>query len=499
MTEKEILNFSNRCKEDPAFFFKEVINLPSFEFDGKKLTHWTRQMEIVESVRDKDYTFVQSGHAIGKTYVTASIVLWFLFSHYESIVVTTAPTARQVEELLWAEVSKQYRDVLGGKMSHLKLDLGEGLRTKEGNKVDWKAIGFTAREATDHEKMASRMQGFHAPHMLVIFDEAFGVHPAFWVAKEGLLTSGHCRFLAIGNPTAPSGEFYQGCLHHGSIKISCLQHPNIIADEELIVGAVTQKWIEARKSEWGEQSSLYRSRVLGEFPDEGIDTLIPMSLVTKAIERATFKEFNIAPRSIGVDVARHGDDKTVLTFKIGRNVEKIVAYHGKDITWTIGTIKKIDEFFLSDSIVIDDTGVGGGVTDGLKGYKRKGDGKSPKIIPINNACSPEGNIFPSVEFENIKAEIYWSLKFDFENENIKLLDETRLVSDIVSIKYDFTPKSKIFIISKKDMKKQGFKSPDYADSLALANYGTKKRLTKKEDLIVQNDSTIVGNITSNDF
>ena len=484
-TEQQI--FMETCQNDPDFFFREVLKLPVHVFNNKKQSLWEKQMEIVYNIRDKEYTFVQSGHAIGKTYVTASIALWFLYSYVNSIVITTAPTARQVEELLWAEISKQHRDCLGGKLQHLKLEIND----------NWKALGFTARESTDHEKMAARMQGFHAPHILVIFDEAFGVHPAFWLAKEGLLTGEHSRFLAIGNPTAPSGEFYKGCLRYGSIKINCYDHPNVISDKEIIVGAVTKKWIENRKEEWGENSPIFRSRVMGEFPDEGIDTMFPMSLVKKAIEREKFTELMSDIKAIGVDVARFGDDKTVITLKIGKNVNKIVSYNGKDTTWTVGKIKELDKDFCADNIVIDDTGVGGGVTDMLKGYKRKSDGKSPKILPINNAEAPEGTVFGNVEFENIKAEMFWQLKFDFENDCIKLLNADRLVSDLVSIKYEFTPKSKIKIMSKKDMKKEGFKSPDFADSLALANYGTKRRLTIKDNSV--EDRTLVGNITSTNF
>jgi hypothetical protein len=117
---------------------------------------------------------------------------------------------------------------------------------------------------------------------------------------------------------------------------------------------------------------------------------------------------------------------------------------------------------------------------------------------MNNAGSPDEDVFPNVEFENIKAETFWRLKFDFENNCIKLLDANRLISDLVSLKYEFTTKGKIKIMSKKDMKKEGFKSPDYADSLALANYGTKRRMSVNKEQTAKS-KTVVGDIMNTQF
>ena len=358
----------------------------------------------------KDRCFVLGDFTVThNTYDVASIALWWLFCFENSLVLTTAPTERQLKEILWAEIGKQYDpEMLGGKITTLKLEISES----------WKALGFTARESTDQEKMAARMQGFHGPHVLVIFDEAAGVHPAFWIAKEGALSGSHVRFLAIANPTSPSGDFYEGCLKHKAITISCFDHPNVITGKEIIPGAVTRKWVDARKEEWGEGSPLYASRVLGEFPDEGEDTLIPLSKCMEAIAREPKKLNIIHVKALGIDVARFGSDSTCLYAKHGPNELDKAKYQGKDTNWTTAKAIEMDKKHKFDIILIDDTGIGGAVTDGLVDYKRE-DGSSPTILPVNNAESPVG-FFTSVEFENIKAELFWLLRIDFQNKNIKI-------------------------------------------------------------------------------
>lgn len=452
---KDLLKF----QKNPVLFCNNVLNQENI---------WDKLEEIMISVRDNKFTIVKSGHGIGKTYISASIVLWFLYCFPSANIITTAPTARQVEELLWKEISKQHFPNLGGNLTTLKLKIDK----------DWYAIGLTTRESVVPEKMAARFQGWHAPHLLFIFDEAAGVHSAIWTASKGCLTGSHSRFLAIGNPTSPMGDFYKAFKSplFNKITVSCFEHPNVKLNKEVIPGAVTKEWIEERKEDWGEDSPLYQSRVLAQFPDEGEDTLISLRLIEAAIDKKIkWDAVNRPIKAIGVDVARFGTDKTVITVKEGEAVKEIVWLTGKDTNWTLAKTKEMDEKYKTDNIVIDDTGVGGGVTDGLKNWKRLSDNLSPVILPINNASAPT-RVYGTIEFENIKAEMFWILRNEFINGTISIIEKGHLVSELSTIKYDYTPgQQKIFIVSKKTMKKLGFDSPDFADSLVLAHWGTRYR------------------------
>ena len=258
---------------------------------------WDIQCEIWKSVFENKYTAVRSCFASGKTFVAARIALHFLYSFgimgRSTKVITTAPTHYQVEKQLWKEVRKQKqtancRDgsiVLSGNVLSTAIDIDD----------DWFAIGFRPRE-TEPE----RFQGWHAHNILVIFDEAAGIPPIFWGAKEGLMAGGNVHFLAIGNPSSPVGEFYN-CFSsplYNKIQISAFNTPNFegitetmlenmsieeadnlpLAYDELI----TPGWVRRRMDDWGKSSPFYLSKVRGDFADEGEDTMIPLILIENA-------------------------------------------------------------------------------------------------------------------------------------------------------------------------------------------------------------------------
>lgn len=440
-----------RFREDPRFFAEQVL----------KFNMWSKQQEIAESTLKYRYTVVKSGNGNGKTAVAAAIGLHSLLCWPDSIVITTAPTARQVEGLLWKEINSMYRPELGGTMNHLKLSIrGE----------EWVMLGFTARESSDISQMAARMQGYHSRsgRVLIIFDEAAGVHPAFWKVKDSLMVSPGCRFLAIGNPTITSGPFKDAfeSPSFNCITISCLDHPNVIEGREVIPGAVTREWVEERKLEWGENSAFYKAYVLGEFPDQGQDSVFNLEKVLQAFDRPIPNGNEYNTKFISDDVARFGDDRTVITKGQGDVILSQEPHQGKDTTFTLGRTKEIDNEFAADVIAIDDLGVGGGVTDGLNNYVRQSDKQSPQIVPINSAASPILD-HGKIQFLNMRAEMYFEFAKAFAEDKIVLRCNKALANELVSVKYEYTSQGKIKIQSKEDMKKAGLKSPDLADSAVM--------------------------------
>ena len=237
-------------------------------------------------------------------------ILWFLYCHDQVIVLSTAPTFRQVRHVLWREVHRLYhraRYSMGGKLLETRLEISEGRF----------ALGLSAD--SDDE-----FQGFHSPNMLIVVDEAEGVEEPIYEAVEAVMTSDNCRLLLIGNPTTMAGSFRRAFhedrhLYH-TITISALESPNVQAGHSIIRGLTTRKWVEERKKVWGEENPIYQARVLGEFPSQGGDTLIPLPLVEAAaaygpqpgvvgtVEGAE----NTAQVVLAVDVARFGSNKSVI-------------------------------------------------------------------------------------------------------------------------------------------------------------------------------------------
>ena len=245
-----------RLRKHPELFFTEILGIPPEYI-------WDKMLEVVHSVRDHERTAVKAGNGVSKSYTAARIALQFLYAYGPRCsVITTATTNNQVENILWREIADAHGSAkcrLPGEVTSTKLDIDPR----------WFAIGFATRADTV-TKQATAFQGFHNDHVLVIFDEAAGVMPKIWEAAEGLLTAGHVRFLVIGNPTSGYGNFVD-CFTEDSgwnqITISVLDTPNYKLNTEIIPGLSGRRFVENARRKYGENSSFYKSRVLGEIPD----------------------------------------------------------------------------------------------------------------------------------------------------------------------------------------------------------------------------------------
>lgn len=444
-------------KDDPIKFF---------EFCWKDVVIWDKLEEIVRSVQNHKRTTVRSGHGVGKSWLMARIALWFLMTHRPAKVITTAPTWPQVEKILWGEL----RDAISKSRAEFG---GRLLQTEYHIRDDTFAVGLSTTEGVaSREYGATKLQGYHSPNLLVILDEGAGVAPEIWTSATSLITGENNKIVAIGNPASPSGPFYDTFTSPiwNKIHISCYDHPNIKEQKVLIPGCVTQEWVDERVIEWG-GLSLFEAKVLGNFPDEGEDTLFPLSFVEAAVERevpdARYVDF-------GVDVARFGDDETICYSRKGEKYKLEFVMKKRATTEVSGAITKLyKDTEYARALAVDDTGVGGGVTD---------------ICRENNLPTRGLNFGEkareSEKFFNLKAEIFWNLAQEFRNGTISIPNDPILISQLTSIKFSYTSKEQIKIEGKDEMKKRGLKSPDRADALVIcymAGRGSGTRLQQETD------------------
>jgi hypothetical protein len=402
----------------------------------------------MRSVQANRRTTVRSCHHSGKTWAAAALVHWWLACFDPSLVVTTAPTMRQVKELLWYEIAAHLRrGHLPGQMNAMDLALSPSQR----------AVGLTTNEP-------ERFQGWHSENILVVVDEASGIDEAIYEAIEGILTGPNAKLLLIGNPNSPSGTFFAS--HQ-----SPLYQPFHIAAPDVPEHLLPAGWREERLAEWGEESAAYQVRVLGEFPDQGDDSLISLKWVVAAQERVD--EPGAADLvEIGVDVARYGGDESVAYVRRGGVVLSCTAWRGADLMASAGRVAALAREYGAARIKVDDIGVGGGVVDSLKNTLR-GD-KTVTVVGVNvgeKARDPE-NYF------NLRSEIFQGLADRFKDGEISLPGEDpTLLSQLCALKKGFTPKGQMKLESKDDMRKRLPKmgSPDRADALALAFFNAQPR------------------------
>lgn len=442
MKKRQQRTLMEKYRSDPIEFFK--LAWPDIYI-------WDKLEEVAFALAQNRRVIVPSGHGVGKTWIAARLALWFLTCFFPSKVITTAPTWPQVEMLLWSEIKSAYHSSnipLGGRVLSTDLKISD----------DWFATGFSTRgKAAEREFGTPKFQGYHSENILILLDEAPGVEHEIWLSVESLIVGVNNKILGIGNPTSPSGDFYNACKSPlwKKIKISSFDHPNVREDRVIVPGAVTRQWIEERRQEWVEGSPLWQAKILGEFPSEGTDTLIPLSWVEACVGLDLGTG---GVKRLGVDVARFGDDKTALCAILGATVAPIEAVNKKDTVWTAGRVQILNKTHQFDYIGIDDTGVGGGVTDILTNEGLNVEGMNFGSSPIDDRM-----------FDNLCTEIYWNLREDIRLQKISLPDDKDLINQLCSRKYIFTRKGKYRLESKEDMRKRGLPSPDKADALAIAN------------------------------
>lgn len=340
-----------RYRADPVAFVEEVLGVHVY----------SRQREIIEAVRDHERVAVKSGNATGKTTSAGCAILAWLAGGPGSIVVSTSATEAQLRRVLWRETRRRFKQARGF------FDGAVVIETEIRLRDDWYAVGFSTDQA-------EAMQGVHGERVLVVVDEASGVDESIWDAIEGLLAGGDAHVLAISNPLRTSGSFYD-CWHskrdewHG-ITVSAYDTPAFTGEEvprALRKNLVSKGWVE-RIEKRSSGSNTYLVKVLGEFPAQADDTVISRA----DLEHAQTMSLDPGlPLVLGLDVARFGEDETVLALREGLVVRVLDTWQGKALTETTGRVldhvRRLQaEKARRPRVVVDDAGLGGGVTDGLR-------------------------------------------------------------------------------------------------------------------------------------
>jgi len=429
-----------------------VADPVGYALDVLQFFPWSKQRAILESVRDNDRTAVRSCHGIGKSAAAGVAVLWFLATHTDSRVITTAPTYTQVVKILWAGIRAQVRRAHARQQA---LDLPTPLHAELTITEEWYALGISTNES-------ERLQGHHSStgHMLLVVDEASGVAEDIFTAAEGFLTSEHAKVLLIGNPTRVGGQFHRAFASEralwNQIHISVYDSPSYTGEEvpaEVARAMPHAGWAEQKRKQWGEKSTIYQVRVKGDFSDAGEDNVIGLA----AIEAAQAREIEPEGKSvISCDVGRFGDDETVIVHRHGQRVRILEHYVGNDTIHTAGRVKHhYDAIGSKPRVVVDDVGVGGGVTDALRA-------QGVPVEPFNGAAKAHRPLM----FPNRRSEIWFEVAEQLED--LDLDGDEQLAADLCAPTYTYDLKLRRVVEKKEDTKKRIGRSPDRGDAVLMS-------------------------------
>lgn len=431
-----------RLRNDPVWFCRRVLGFEP----------WSKQAEILEAVRDHDRVAVRSANAVGKTSIAGRAVLWWLGGGPGSIALTTAPTDRQVRRLLWKEIRQGYHASGGffdGELFDTRLRLGDG----------WEALGLSTDDAES-------FSGWHDERVLVVVDEASGVGEEIFEAVEGVLAGGHAKLLLISNPTRTSGQFFDAFHRERAlwrtIQVSAFDTPAFTGEQvpaTVLRRLVTREWVEEKRSKWGEGSPLWSVRVLGEFPAQSDDAVCSLGAVEAAQARSVEPGF---PTVVACDVARFGSDETVIVERRGSRVRVVDAYVGRPLMETVGRILRAARRLVDADagvrpvIVVDDVGVGGGVTDRLREVGEF------QVVAFNAG----GTARQRGDYPNRRSEAWFTLAEQLPE--VDLDADEQLAADLVSARYSIDSRGRRVVESKAETKRRLGRSPDRADAVLMA-------------------------------
>lgn len=436
--DKSLMELLERWYDSPALFVRQALGVNPEKWQSATMT----------DIKKHDRVAVKSGHGVGKSALLAWIILWWLLTRFPAKVACTAPTSHQLDDVLWGEISKWYRKLPDGLRNLITVTTDKVFLNEAPNESF--AVARTARK-----EKPEAFQGFHSENMLFIVDEASGVDPIIFEVGEGAMSTEGAKTLLTGNPTRTSGYFYDA--FHSMRKwwktrtVKCSDSSQ-----------ATDKYVQQMADKWGTESNVYAVRVLGQFPKDDEDAVIPRSLVEASVERDVI----VAPDDAviwGLDVARFGSDKTALCRRKGRKVtHKIDTWRGKDTMQVAGIInamyKKVENYERErpSEIMVDSIGIGAGVVDRLREM-----GLPARGVNVAEAASID------TLYNRLRDELWFKAREWFDGKDVSMLEDEELIEELCAVKYEYTSLGKLKVESKEDMRKRGLPSPDLADAFCL--------------------------------
>jgi hypothetical protein len=455
---------------------------------------WSKQVQITESVRDQRRTAVQSCHGVGKSFVASRLTAWWLDVHPagEARVVTTAPTGDQVKAILWAEING------AATKARARGHPFRGIVNQTEWMLDNQLVAF-GRKPSDYNEHA--FQGIHAKYVLVIIDEACGVHKQFWTAANAIATGRHCRILAIGNPDDPGSYFATVCAggDWNLIEISAFDSPNFtgeVVPEALAENLVSEVYVEEIRRDFGEESPTYISKVGGKFPKDAADGVVRLSKLRACSipPEVPYPPDRLSLVELGVDLGA-GGDQTCIRERRGILIGREWTSRSRDSEEVVDLIIEAIHITGATSAKVDVIGIGWGVVGSLRRRRAKGE-HDCLIIGVNVG---EASTEPD-RFLRLRSQIWWQVGRGLSEDHgwdfsaLEEADREQLITQLTAPRYTHDAARRIIVEKKEETKKRLGRSPDNADALLLAFFagggqgaaflGAMKQRTAAENLPV---------------
>lgn len=453
-------DFNAELAQDMAGFYDNPLGFVLYAFDWGHgdLAGWDGPdkwqsdflVRLGEAIRTRQPGDVikmaaKTGKGPGKTALEAWLILWLNSTRPNFAGIATANTGDQLDTKLWRELSLWWQ------------------RAINKHWFQWTATRFYQVDHKDTWGMDALKWSEHKPDAFgglhnagrgqaVVMDEGSAIASSIYDVVDSTMTDEDSFIFVFGNPYQKRGRFYEIFTRFAHRWIS-------VTVDTRTAKAPNQKKIAQDIEDWGLDSDYVRVNVLGEFPKQDADTLIPLPLIEAAQKRIVADNDRYRP-VWGLDVARFGDDRTALAIRRHRKLESVESWRGLDTMQTAGRVKAAYDECADDDkpsvILIDVIGVGGGVVDRLleQGLPVRG---------INVAESPA----VKAKFHRLRDEMYWKGREWFEGLNVQC-EDAQVGGELADVLYSFTSAGQIKVESKDDIKERLGLSPDKGEAFLLS-------------------------------
>lgn len=427
----------------------------------------------VMAIKENRWPAIEGGTGTSKTFTAAAIALWFLECFEDSMVITTAPKERQLELNIWKEIQQLHPKFNRGLLQSLQLKM-------EPPKDKWIMTAFVAGvKASEIESSATKAQGIHAEHLLVITEETPGIHPAVMNAFKATCVAEHNIIMALGNPDHQLDVLHQFATTPGveHIIISGFDHPNVVTrNPNLMPGAQTETGLERLLNLFkSDTNPLYLSRARGISPGQATDSIIRLEWIRESQQRAPQSD---GEPGLGVDVANSTDgDLGAICEGIGATVTRVSAFpcpNANELGEQIA-VMITERGIPAANVGVDGVGVGAGTVNELLR-------QDIQVVNIQSGSKQlevmKNGVQLVEQFDNLRSQMWWQARMDLQDEDSPLVlpEDDELIAELTEPRYT-VHNGKIKVEAKSEIKKRLGRSTNKADAFVYWNWVRERRET----------------------
>lgn len=465
------------------------------------LRPWAGQRAIFQALHEHQFVAVRGGRKVSKTHSAAAIVLAYLYSA-PTIVLTTAPTGRQVKEVLWQrigsmwEAARKQHHWLQGRRGAVRIDVAPehfalGIASNKPDRYQGWHAGVFVPDDPDADLSLEEVEALREDsarsgvRLLVVLDEAAGIDPLIISALDASLSGGNAYGLMIANPTLDANAphpfaqaFRPGSRWH-RIRLSAVDEPESMDTAEFDEffrapnWLVDPTWVEEKRRQWGEDSALFAAYVAGRFPAEAEDSLIPLSLLERRKDlvpliEAMSPKASLAGRWMGVDVSRQGKDFCCAVLVVDGIVQAVHKWKHPDLMVSAGVvIQAARKWGVEPNHIGIDVGMGAGMIDRLRQLKWNVRSVDFGAGPVGDWSEVNGG---EMKFMNRRVELYFTIR-NLLTQGLLSIPRgySTLWQDLAALSYGWSDRRDVLEITPKSALQASLgRSPDDSDALCCA-------------------------------